>query len=430
MSSSVLEAKLERFIDISLKSFIVMRERNRKHQNNLKLFETEQWKITVGLQKISGLYCFQRDRINFISWLYTFLFTSSFMTALGIRLVMEIGVNTEIVIENFLAELFMIVIIFKLGISVLQRKSFKSMYTKITDHWRMINNVEELKIMTKNMNNVHVIAKVYALWCFFGMEFFLAMPVGYPLLDYVIPMKNRTRVVAFPCYVEYGLDPEKYYYPLMTQGFFGSLGCVAVFAAFDLSYMMLTSYVIGLFALAKHRISKVNAIMQVMELRNVNALKSNWSIPYIVQAIEAHQLALAYVNDLEDNYNKAWFVSLVINVTTIGGAYVVILVKDTPEEIFRYSAMLIGAFVHFYFIFLPGQKIINASEEVFDACYAVNWYKLSNKSKYLLKVIMTRSLRASYLTGGKMFSLSMDTYCRMLKTSLSCVTLLKRILEF
>ncbi|KAL7302608.1 hypothetical protein TKK_0004672 [Trichogramma kaykai] len=405
MSSSVLKAKLEGFIDIL---FIVMRERNRKHQNNPELFQTEQWKITIGLQKISGLYCFQSDRINFISWLYIFLFTSSFMTALGIRLVMEIGVNTEIVIENILAELFMIVIIFKLGISVLQRKSFKSICTKITEHWRMINNLEELKIMTKNMNNVHVIAKVYALWCFFGMEFFLAMPVGYPLLDYVIPMENRTRVMAFPCYVEYGLDPEKYYYPLMAQGFFGSLGYVAVFAAFDLSYMMLTSYVIGLFALAKHRISKVNAIMQ---------------------AIEAHQLALAYVNELEDNYNKAWFVSLVINVTTIGGAYVVILVKNTPEEIFRYSAMLIGAFIHFYFIFLPGQKIINASEEVFDACYATNWYNLSNKSKYLLKVIMTRSLRASYLTGGKMFSLSMDTYCRMLKTSLSCVTLLKRILE-
>ncbi|CAB0043449.1 unnamed protein product [Trichogramma brassicae] len=129
--------------------------------------------------------------------------------------------------------------------------AFKSIYTKITDHWRTINNVEELEIMTKNMNNVHVIAKIYALWCFFGMEFFLAIPVSYPLLDYVIPMENRTRVVAFPCYVEYGLDPQKYYYPLMTQGFFGSLGCVAVFAAFDLSYMMLTSYVIGLFALAK-----------------------------------------------------------------------------------------------------------------------------------------------------------------------------------
>ncbi|XP_014229946.1 uncharacterized protein LOC106654538 [Trichogramma pretiosum] len=415
-----------------------MSERNRKQQNRLGLFQTEQWKITVGLQKISGLYCFQRDRINFICWLIIALFSLSFTIVLGIRLVMEIGVHNEIVIENILGELYMLIIFSKLGISVLKRKSFKCIYAKIADHWSMINNAEELDIVSRNMERGHGVVKIYSLYCIIGMGCFIAMPITYPLLDYVIPMENKTRTMGEPAYVEYGLDPEKYYYPLMTQGFVGGLGCIAVFVAFDVSYMMLTNYVIGLFALAKHRLGKVNKLIKAMEQQNINVLKSNWPMPYIVQAIKTHQRALAYANDLEANYNKAWFITLVCDTATIAGCFAILKVKDTPEEIFRFFSLLFGAFIHFYFIFLPGQLMINASEEVFDACYAANWYKLSHKSKYLLKIIMIRSLRASYLTGGKMFSLSMNTYCSVYakdqlivrRSSEEIVGFLKNILFF
>ncbi|KAL7302610.1 hypothetical protein TKK_0004673 [Trichogramma kaykai] len=405
-----------------------MIQRNRKRQNALGLFETKQWKITIRLQKVTGLYCFQSDRTNVICWLNIFSFTLSFMIALGVRLIMEIGVHNEIVIENMLGELYMLIVLSKLGMSILKRKSFKSIYTKIEDHWSMMNDAKELVIMSKNMNQGHRVVKIYSLYCIIGMGCFIAVPITYPLLDYVIPMENKTRTMGEPAYVEYGIDPEKYYYPLMIQGIFGNLACITLFVAFDVSYMMLTNYVIGLFALAKHRILKINSLMWIIEQRNVNTKKSNWAIPYIVQAIETHQLALAYANDLEVKYNKAWFVPLLINIASIGGCIAILTVKDTPEEIFRYFAMLCGAFSHFYFIFLPGQLIINASKEVFHACYAANWYNLSNKSKYLLKIIMIRSLRASYLTGGKMFSLSMETYCSMLKTSFSLIAILKRLM--
>ncbi|CAB0043452.1 unnamed protein product [Trichogramma brassicae] len=130
-------------------------------------------------------------------------------------------------------------------------KLFKSIYAKIADHWSMIDDAEELEIVSKNMEQGYGVVKIYSLYCIIGMGCFLAMPITYPLLDYVIPMENKTRTMGEPAYVEYGLDPEKYYYPLMIQGFFGGLGCISVFVAFDASYMMLTNYVIGLFALAK-----------------------------------------------------------------------------------------------------------------------------------------------------------------------------------
>ncbi|CAB0043451.1 unnamed protein product [Trichogramma brassicae] len=119
---------------------------------------------------------------------------------------------------------------------------FKSIYAKIADHWSMIDDAEELEIVSKNMEQGYGVVKIYSLYCIIGMGCFLAMPITYPLLDYVIPMENKTRTMGEPLYVEYGLDPKKYYYPLMTQGFFGGLGCISVFVAFDVSYMMLTNY--------------------------------------------------------------------------------------------------------------------------------------------------------------------------------------------
>lgn len=37
-----------------------------------------------------------------------------------------------------------------------------------------------------------------------------------------------------------------------------------------------------------------------------------------------------------------------------------------PEDILRYGMFFAAIFIHKYFIFLPGQKIINYSLEVFD----------------------------------------------------------------
>ncbi|KAL7287246.1 hypothetical protein TKK_0018375 [Trichogramma kaykai] len=401
-----------------------------KNQEELGLFDTEYWTITVRLQKVIGLYCFQSDQRNCISWIYVFGFTLSFMISMGVRLINEIGFHIEIVVENIVGEMYLLVVFNKLVISVLKRKSFKKFYAKVADHWRMIDDAEELKIMTDNMRNGRDVVKLYSIFIIIGTTIFLSMPIFSPLLDYVVPLKNATRPKALPYYAEYGVDIEEYYYPLIAQAIFGGVGTITVLVTFDLGFMMLSHYVIGLFALAKYRLSKVNTLMRKIEERNGNPWKSNWPIPYIVEAVNVHRQALAYVAELEDGFNIAWFITLILNMMMFGGGMAILVLKNNPEDMFRYTMVLLASFVHFYYIFLPGQEIINASEEVFDVCCACGWYNLSEKSKLLVQFIMVRSLQYSYLTGGKMFPLSMETYCNMMKTGLSGFTIMQNFMEF
>ena len=46
-----------------------------------------------------------------------------------------------------------------------------------------------------------------------------------------------------------------------------------------------------------------------------------------------------------------------------------------PLELLRYGMFFLAIFIHKYFVFLPGQKITDYSEKVFD-----NWYERLNKN--------------------------------------------------
>lgn len=85
----------------------------------------------------------------------------------------------------------------------------------------------------------------------FGVTIFLVMPVMSPFLDFIIPLENTTRPKALPYYAEYGIDLEKYYYPLISQAIFGGIGTITVLVAYDLGFILVVQHVVALFALVK-----------------------------------------------------------------------------------------------------------------------------------------------------------------------------------
>lgn len=84
-----------------------------------------------------------------------------------------------------------------------------------------------------------------------GVAVFLILPVTSPLLDYIIPLENATRPKALPYYAEYGIDQEKYYYPLISQAIFGGIGTITVLVTYDLGFILVVQHVVALFALVK-----------------------------------------------------------------------------------------------------------------------------------------------------------------------------------
>ncbi|OXU17923.1 hypothetical protein TSAR_015062 [Trichomalopsis sarcophagae] len=403
----------------------------------MELFESNYWKLTVFLQKLIGLYYFQSLWKNIVAWIYVYMFTLSFIIAIGVRLYQEIGIDINIVTENLIAEMYLIIVFAKLTTSVVYMKDLKHLYKSIANDWKVMSDEKELKVMheytdigRKSVQLYSGILKIiptYAGYMIIGITVFLSLPISAPLWDYIVPLENATRPNALPYYAEYGIDQEKYYFPLMGQAVFGGIGTGMLLVTFDLGFILTVQHVVALFALVCYRLDQAANLSLSVERGQIDFIKGDGSAyEYTVKAINLHQTVLGYVDLVENCYNAGWLVVLFMNMLLCGGGLAVLLMKtDRPEELLRYFTVLLAGFIHFYYIFLPGQKIINSSLEVFDKCYASRWYNLSEKSKNLIKIMMIRSLRRCELTGGKMFILCMDTYCNMMKTGLSVFTVLR-----
>ncbi|XP_058795384.1 odorant receptor coreceptor-like [Phymastichus coffea] len=114
-------------------------------------------------------------------------------------------------------------------------------------------------------------------------------------------------------------------------------------------------------------------------------------------------------------------------VTSFGGL-IHIIFSNTSDllESFRYLLVLIVVTLHFYVMFSQGQKIIDCTSEIFDACYNSRWYCMSRKMRTIRLIMMIRSLKPCGITGAKCFTLCLETYSRMLKAGVSYYTVFER----
>ncbi|XP_023247295.1 odorant receptor 63a-like [Copidosoma floridanum] len=298
--------------------------------------------------------------------------------------------------------------------------TLKTLLLKIAQDWKQFNDKDELKIMHKYTEYGRQSITLYSGYMITTVIVFLSFPMASPVLDLIMPLKNGTRPKNLPYYAEYGIDLEEYYYPLMAQSLVGGVGTIVVLVSFDLEFILIVQHVIGLFSLVNFRLKKVEKMSEEIENGKVIFVKGDYlAYLYTISAIDLHKKVVEYIEIIEDSYNLAWLIIMSLNMFSL----IKIKLND-PNDLFRYLFGMFSISIHFYYIFLPGQKIINSSEEVFHSCYACKWYNLSEKTKNLIKIMLLRSLKPCYLTGGKMFTMSMDTYCSMMKTGLSVFTVL------
>ncbi|KYN30420.1 hypothetical protein ALC56_15116 [Trachymyrmex septentrionalis] len=94
------------------------------------------------------------------------------------------------------------------------------------------------------------------------------------------------------------------------------------------------------------------------------------------------------------------------------------------EEMVRYVAMVIGAFIHLFVLSYPGQRIMDHSADIFHKAYNMLWYKTSRRTTQLLSILLYRGFVPCTLTAGKMYVLSMANYASMMQASMSYFTAL------
>ncbi|RLU20800.1 ObirOr5-U58 [Ooceraea biroi] len=77
----------------------------------------------------------------------------------------------------------------------------------------------------------------------------------------------------------------------------------------------------------------------------------------------------------------------------------------------------LNTFMHMCLYCVVGEILLAQCEAIYDAAYEYNWYTLEPKETKNLLMIMIRANKPLYLTAGKLFPMTMATFCNLLKTS-------------
>ncbi|XP_028045664.2 putative odorant receptor 85d [Monomorium pharaonis] len=100
------------------------------------------------------------------------------------------------------------------------------------------------------------------------------------------------------------------------------------------------------------------------------------------------------------------------------------MVEIQLDEMIRILSANLGEVLHMYLLCLLCQRLIDYSSGVREAIYNCDWYKMSIKSRYLVRFTLLRTTKPCQIKAGKMFLMSMENFSSILQVSLSYFTML------
>ncbi|VEN56563.1 unnamed protein product, partial [Callosobruchus maculatus] len=107
--------------------------------------------------------------------------------------------------------------------------------------------------------------------------------------------------------------------------------------------------------------------------------------------------------------------------------YVGSFLSPQNPEMYHLAEYLLGAFFQMFMICYFGVFITERGAAYNTCLYKSNWYSCSSRSKRAMLIMMIRMQKPLYLTIGKFFPLTLETFLQVTKAAFSYATVLKTV---
>ncbi|XP_076670670.1 uncharacterized protein LOC143369988 isoform X2 [Andrena cerasifolii] len=274
----------------------------------------------------------------------------------------------------------------------------------------------------------------YSLYTYMTLFSYLAVPSMPLVLDVVMPL-NQSREKQYIFVANYSVDNEEYYYYLCIHMYIGAIAVGHLFAVCESMYMLYVRHADALFAIVGHQLKTVH----VLHPKGSIDVKDEWSLDSrefmpdeqeqlykkLCVCIQGHQNAIKYTELVESIFTKSLFFELFCTLIrlSITGAQTV-LNLDNLEAVIRFGSFSLSQSFYILLLCLPGQNLLNHSENVYTALCESMWYTFPKKSQNLYMFLVQRSLKPSKITALNIVPMTMETYLSIMKTAMSYFTVL------
>ncbi|XP_026826373.1 odorant receptor 13a isoform X2 [Ooceraea biroi] len=312
----------------------------------------------------------------------------------------------------------------KLITCILKAPEIRALFDQIQSDWQSLMTSTKIKILDTYAQNGRKFTIIYASTLYSALILFMLVPLQSLLLESSLNSTNRPLLHR----VEYYIDMDKYYFPILIHGYLTAIVCISIAIATDTMYVIMVQHVCGLFTIIGQEMENI------IKKDNKDSLQINLyptvqdDKPYenIIKSIYAHKRVLRFANLIETAFNQMFLVLAGFNMLIMSMTGVTAVTNvDKPEEFLRQITFACALLVHLFFESFQAQRLIDHSAHIYIRLMNIAWYQTSIRTRKILLFMIMRTREPCVLTAGKMFVISMDTFSTIVRTSVSYFTMLR-----
>ncbi|XP_029675194.1 odorant receptor Or1-like [Formica exsecta] len=304
-------------------------------------------------------------------------------------------------------------------------KKFRMLIQHVRYDWRLLENHENIQILTEYVERSRMFTMAYLIFIGTGATSYITAPLTVPILD-IILASNVTRPKKLPHSSEFFLDLEKYYYILFAITCIGYLAACTAVIAIDTIYFALLQHSCGMLAILSHHLEN-SIIYNKSKCVDRNYISNNkWDkdVENMIQCVQLQIRIERLIQLIESTFATCLIIDMGLGVLLQCSACVMIVTHMNAMEMMRNGPLLLLQSSRIFFNSWIGQEIIDHSAQVPVAAYNKMWYQTSLRSKKMFLFLLMKCQKPYRLTVAKLYVISLEGYCRIMKTSVSYVTLM------
>ncbi|XP_067206062.1 odorant receptor 13a-like isoform X2 [Linepithema humile] len=286
----------------------------------------------------------------------------------------------------------------------------------MADDWIQTKNVQERSVMIRKAKNARIIITCGFCLMIIACCFIIGLPIFGMSMRLITNITDPGRPMPLQTYYIYNVTKRPHYeLTFFMQAIYVMLAMTA-YAGIDNFLGLLVFHICGQLDILNGRLTRLDKYI------NSQAM--------LRDCVTKHISLLRNIAVIEDAYNitlLALFVYFAILFAFYGFRIINLFDGENDMSITQLIYLvsnIFNVFVHMCLYCALGEILVAQCNEIYYAAYSNEWYSMDSKMAKDLMSLLIRGTKPIYLTAGKIFPMTMATFCGLIKTSAGYISVL------
>ncbi|XP_011867931.1 PREDICTED: odorant receptor 43a-like [Vollenhovia emeryi] len=317
--------------------------------------------------------------------------------------------NIMSMIDNLQYSLPLLISVMKLVLLWRKKEVLIPVLQMVKEDWIKSKSERERIVMLRQART----ARLIIIWGYFIM--FVSFIIVVILPSFNISMRYRTnitdpgKILPLQTYYMYNVSNSPFYETTFILQGFSLMAAAAMYSGTDSFMGFLVFHVCG---------QLENFRMRILNLDKFSHFEKALS-----SSVQEHLRLIRFIKVIDNTFNLMLLGLLIyfgVLFALFGFLIITVMTQGRDLSIGRLIYILtafVNTFTHMCLYCVAGEFLVIQCDGIYEATYHYKWYNLKPRQTRNLLIIMMLANKPLHLTAGKLFPMTMATFCNLLKTS-------------